>query len=576
MSLCMDNDRLEKMIDNFSHPMLIHHAHNKDRVFDFTLKGKKNYWETRFAFDTKFPFSLPKVKLWGDGKEYIGKISHVNIKGVLCIDESDSVLVDYKAPEALIGYTIEKAVKLLEFGSLKINRMELIDEYEGYFQHISAQIPGHVTGTDTLKKIYLKMWYPKNGKKSDGEPFFIHDSDLRLPDRYSNLSKTSSFQTIKALYIPTGDSISMLSLPREKCINVKYIDRLVASARERYAQKITKLAGKFKPSKQFYLLFGIPRSNGTRSLILFRLKFGTPTPHPIKESKEGWEITPYLINRHNKEYLLERGGADFSFFNTKVAIIGCGSVGSEVSTMLAKAGVGNLTLIDHDFLEVDNIYRHRIGGSGLNYLPDSKTGKVFGWNKARFLSLYLERELPHIKVKAVPKPIEEIIDGDELQDTDVIISAVGSPSLNLFLNGRFKELGFKKIIYCWNEASSVGGHALAVDLDSSCFECQFCRSESFTLVSPIDLVIGGQHLTKNLTGCAGVFTPFSYLDSSQTAIIATRLCMEVIKGMTVNKIVSWKNPNIDGLQLTERYYEMDLLEEHTYKNSACCRICGHG
>jgi len=574
MNQCIGDDRLKTMMEDFSHPMLIHSFHHKDRGFDLTLKGKKKNWETRFIFDTKFPFSLPRVLLREEEKEHIGKIPHVNIRGVLCIDESDSIIVDYKAPEDLIGYTIESAVKLLEFGSLKINREELLDEYEGYFQHISDHIPGHIIGTDTPRKIYLKMWYPKNGKQSDGKPFFIHDSDLRLPDRYSNFSKTTSFQTIKALYIPT--EYSKLPSQGEKSINGEYIDRLVSSAREGHAKKISKLASKFTPSKQFYLLFGIPRSNGGRSLVLFRLKSRTPAPHPLKEKGAHWEVKSYLINRHDKEYLLERGGADFSFLNTRVAVIGCGSVGSEVTAMLAKAGIGKLTLIDHDLLEVDNIYRHRIGGSGLNYLPDANTGKVLGWNKAECLSLHLERELPHIKAKAVPNRVEKIIEGEELQNADVVISAVGAPSLNLFLNGKFKDLGLKKIIYCWNEAASAGGHALAVDLNTSCYECQFYSSGQFSLVSPIDLVTGGQHLTKNLTGCAGVFTPFSYLDSSQTALIATRLCLEVIRGQAANKIVSWKNPNIEGLQLTERYYEMDLLEEHPYEKSAHCEVCGNG
>ena len=569
----MHNNVLVKMVvEKFDHPMLICSSHYKDRMFDLTIKGKKKNWKTRFIFDAVFPFSLPRVLLLED--DQIGRIPHVNIEGVLCIDESDSIIVDYKRPEDLIGCTIESAVELLDSGSLKINRMELIDEYEGFFEYISDHIPGNVIGTDTPQKVYLKLWRPKNGKQSDGKPFFIQGDGLPLPDCYSNFSKTSSFQTIKSIYIPTD--YSMLPPQGKQGLDAEYIYQLIEQVGARHSNTISKIIGKISPSRQFYILFGLPRSKGTRSMVLFGLKSKKLLPHPLKEKSLKWEIKPYLINRHDREYLLERGGADLNLSNAKVAIIGCGSVGSEIALMLAKAGVGHLTLIDHDILEIDNIYRHRLGGSDLNYLPDTKTGKVNGWYKVWALSRSLEKDLPHTKIEAVPKRVEEIVDGNELKNVDVIISAVGSPSMNLFLNRKFKNLKFKKIIYCWNEAASAGGHALAINLDSTCYECQFWGTDGFSLISPLNLVKPGQHLTKNLTGCAGVFTPFSYLDSSQTAMITSKLCVEVIKEEAINKVVSWKNINVSRVQLTERYYKMSPLEEKEYKNSPDCDICGNG
>lgn len=568
----MNNTLLKEVVENFHHPMLVCSSHYKDRKFDLILKGKKKNWKTRFVFDGVFPFSMPRVLLLEE--EHIGRIPHVNVEGVLCIDESDSIIVNYKIPEDLIGCTIESAIELLESGALKVNRMELIDEYEGFFEYISDHIPGNVIGADTPQKVYLKIWRSKNGRQSDGKPFFIQSDGLQLPDRYSNFSKTNSFQTIKSIYIPTD--YSMLPPQGKKGLDAEYIYQLFSLAERHHSKTISKIIEKFSLSRQFYILFGLPRSKGTRSLVLFRLKNKKPLPHPFKKKSLEWEIKPYLINRHDKGYLLERGGADLKLSNKRVAIVGCGSVGSEIAVMLAKAGVAHLTLIDYDILEIDNIYRHRLGGAYLNYEPDSKTGKVLGWYKVKALSRYLEKELPHIDVEDVPKRVEDIVNEKELKNADVIISAVGSPSMNLFLNRKFKNLNFKKIIYCWNEAASAGGHALAVNLDSSCYECQFWEADIFSLVSPLNLVTPGQHLTKNLTGCAGVFTPFSYLDSSQTAMITARLCIEVIAGDAVNKVVSWKNTNVSGVQLTKRYYEMELLEEKTYKNSPNCEICGNG
>lgn len=568
----MNNTRLNALVENYHHPKLIRMKHHKERLFDFTIKGKSRNWETRFVFDELFPFSLPKVLLLED--DYIGRIPHVNIKGTLCINESDSIITNYNVPEDLIGSIIESAVDLLEFGSLKINFIELTDEYEGFFEPISDHIPGYIVGGDDPQKIYIKICRPNSGKQVNEKPFIVLGDGIHLSDHFSNFSRTNSFQNVKSIYIPL--EFAMLPPQGRNGLTMEYIYELVSHTSSHHSKAIGQITNKIKPSKVFYILFGIPRSTGTRSLILFQLKNTKKIAHPFIEKSMDWDIRPFLIDRHDKEYLLERGGADLNLSNKRVAIIGCGSVGSEIALMLAKAGVGHLTLIDFDVLEIDNIYRHRLGGEYLNYEPDSKSGKVRKYYKSKALENYLSKNLPHIETEVITKPVEEIIEGKELKNADIIISAIGSPAKNLFLNQKFKVLNYKKIIYCWNEALSVGGHALAVNLDSSCYECQFWNEDGFSLTSPFNLVSSGQHLTKNLTGCAGVFTPFSYLDSSQTAMIAARLCLEVINSDSVNKIASWKNKNEPGIQLTERYYEMELLEEHTYTKSSYCENCCHG
>ena len=50
----------------------------------------------------------------------------------------------------------------------------------------------------------------------------------------------------------------------------------------------------------------------------------------------------------------------------KVAIVGCGSVGSSVAMHLAKAGVGTFFLIDHDVLAWPNVSRHELGASAVS------------------------------------------------------------------------------------------------------------------------------------------------------------------------------------------------------------------
>src|SRR5579871_1343259 len=41
----------------------------------------------------------------------------------------------------------------------------------------------------------------------------------------------------------------------------------------------------------------------------------------------------------------------------KVAIVGCGATGACVSSLLARAGVGSLRIIDRDYVETSNLQR---------------------------------------------------------------------------------------------------------------------------------------------------------------------------------------------------------------------------
>jgi hypothetical protein len=47
-----------------------------------------------------------------------------------------------------------------------------------------------------------------------------------------------------------------------------------------------------------------------------------------------------------------------SLADKKVAIVGCGSLGSKIATMLARAGVGDFLLVDDDVLLPDNVVRN--------------------------------------------------------------------------------------------------------------------------------------------------------------------------------------------------------------------------
>jgi len=279
------------------------------------------------------------------------------------------------------------------------------------------------------------------------------------------------------------------------------------------------------------------------------------------------------VTRLNAEYLLERGGAELSLLEKKIAIVGCGSVGSEIAVMLAKSGAGELTLIDDDMFDADNLYRHRLGGGALNFVPDSELGFPRTWRKVTALANNLHREIPFIKVIDIPESFEEAEEKISFAQYDLVVVAVGSPSISLMINQKLKLAGCKQVIYCWNEAASCGGHAVLLNLEESCLECLYSKSGGIEAATMLSLIQPGQDISKNMTGCAGVFTPFSGLDSTRSATLAAQLALDALLQGRLASAISWKGNNRSGLKVTERFKSMPLQEELPIIVNRNCGVC---
>ena len=67
-------------------------------------------------------------------------------------------------------------------------------------------------------------------------------------------------------------------------------------------------------------------------------------------------------DRYSRQLLLENVGADGqdALARSKVVLIGCGATGTNLANLLARAGVGEIKIIDRDFIELNNLQRQVI------------------------------------------------------------------------------------------------------------------------------------------------------------------------------------------------------------------------
>lgn len=97
----------------------------------------------------------------------------------------------------------------------------------------------------------------------------------------------------------------------------------------------------------------------------------------------------------------------------KVALIGCGGIGSVFAEQLARLGVKNWILIDRDRLETSN----------LNRMPGATTSMVDRyWHKVDYVKHLITQVYPaDSNIKAIPTVIEEV--QAEIADADLIVVA---------------------------------------------------------------------------------------------------------------------------------------------------------
>ncbi|MCC4798348.1 hypothetical protein BCT30_02555 [Enterovibrio norvegicus] len=560
---------LEDSIQQISSPSIVRWHKEGERQYDFELQGKKHNWNVSLHFPKNFPYQLPVAEL--RDKSFIGRIPHINKDGVICIEESDSMLIDYERPTAIIEFYLSDALRLLERVRLRIYQDELFDEYEGYFE-CRPKVNSFYHAQDNLEQVSLKIIYKENNRvEKHAIPALLYDKNSSLPLEFSNVSENNDLQVINIIHLPLLEPA--LPPANGEDISSNYLTSLQRNISDKNSVKLNKLLAKERSKNQFFILLSFPRSSGERSQLLLQFMAKQTLDHPLLSSDQRWSIRPHSIQRHNKGYLLERGGANSILTTKQVAIVGCGSVGSEVISLLAKTGIGEVIMVDDDALEADNIYRHRLGGRYLNFKPNPKSGVIRKVYKVSALADELRNNLPHIKFTAKPMQFEKAANEKDFLSSDLVIVAVGSPTTNLFINKKLKALGLHNVIFCWNEAAGYGGHSVALNLMQSCFECLYTNTVGFTLEGDLNLLKTSQKISRNLTGCAGVFTPFSNLDSTNTAILAAQQSLEFFLNGKHSVAMTWKGNGNYRLETTSRYDSVSLKDQVDLVKNKNCRVC---
>ena len=146
-----------------------------------------------------------------------------------------------------------------------------------------------------------------------------------------------------------------------------------------------------------------------------------------------------------------------------VLIVGCGGIGCTSAELLARAGVGQITLIDADTIEMSNLQRQ------IAYVEEN-----IGFYKAEILAKRLKQINPHIRIENYTSKLDESNAEQLISTQDLVLDGCDNFTTRYLVNQICTQLNVPLI-----SASAIGfqGQLFMVEGDSACYECLFPKEE---------------------------------------------------------------------------------------------------
>ncbi len=521
------------------------------------------------SFSTDFPLTMPDIFVVNNNKFR----AHVGTEGKICLFDSSAILIKQDMAAQLVIDCFDQAVKILNIhpGSETYNK-EVCREFDSYWLSIQNKMVYSSLDTKDIKyaevPIVMSHGISIVGNTKDEVEVILRNNFGLIPD------KDDFKRTCLVIRIRAGSSMIPLSKQFKWSVIRRYIVENTSSSVRRQFKKFLDKKVKYYVR---YIILAYPSDEG-HILFGFRIKFNNSRYLKIG-CNQMCRVENVFVERIDFEYLTMRGGAMSELKDKRVLLLGCGSIGGYIANNLCQAGIMNIDILDNDLFKTENVHRHWLGF-------DSISPKKYGY-KADLVKEKLEVMYPYADIDPlnyIDRSAQKFIsDEKRLGQYDLIISALGEPTINLEINRILNDYNLDvPFVCCFNEPYGVGGHVISINIDNkSCLQCLYTDVISSDLVQfRGSFVAPEQNFKKNLSGCSGAFVPYSCLDSQQTALMAARQSIGILNGTYINNSVSsWIGASGEllgqGFYLSEWYLSnknkssitIDAITNHN------CSIC---
>ena len=243
------------------------------------------------------------------------------------------------------------------------------------------------------------------------------------------------------------------------------------------------------------------------------------------------------IERYSRQLVLKDVGpiGQKKIINSRVLIVGAGGLGCPVIDYLARAGVGNLGIIDDDKVNISNIHRQSLYNS-----------KDVGKSKVLVLKKKIKLINPQVKVKIFKKRIEKKNIKEIVKNYEFIVDGSDNFKTKFLLNEYSIKL--KKILFV-GAISKFDGHIFTFNFNKKKEPCLKC----FYQTEPSDDILNCEN--------EGIMGPVAGITGSIQAIEVLKKILKLSEKSN-NKILI-----LDLINLNFRKVEFNK------KKNCICKNC---
>lgn len=514
------------------------------------LAGAQHEWTLEVDCSWPRTTKLPDVVL----RQPRELLAHVGWSGLVCVTDSQGLSLDRDRQADIVAQTVLEAFGVLERSAVDAlgDRTAFYDELEGYWSGFPNLTLGRsAVEVDDVDRLIMLHF---DERLSQGAMLYFTEVGVSAPSEFRVAGKPwhrAMYVALDAPLAPPKPGIGLTS---------REVDAVLAlmSPQQQVLWKKC-VAGSEKRERPAALLVSVPRPAGGRSVFGFAFT--------VEKGKVCDRfVFPITVLRHTLEYMRERGGTSRNVWTKHVAILGCGSVGSEVADALASSGVGRLTLVDPDTMSEDNVFRHALGRDKI------------GVPKVLALRDDLTRKYPGLDVQVAVLDAQEWLAKADRAAGDGFVVAVGIPTLERSLAGQLRGIGKAvPLVVTWLEPLDLGGHSLRLSTaGEGCLDCIYRDEEGLdALIPQTAFLMPGQVVTRNLTGCSSIFVPYGALQSRRTALLAAEHMLRAFDAAAAPAYSFWVGEGTEaarqGLRTTA-WWERAVTMHHV---NATRQLFGH-
>lgn len=246
------------------------------------------------------------------------------------------------------------------------------------------------------------------------------------------------------------------------------------------------------------------------------------------------------LDRYQRQFLFKPLGEEGQkkLCASRVLVVGCGALGSVIASMLARAGVGFLRIVDRDFIELNNLHRQVLFDE--SDVKENLPKAIASQRKIKLINSQIE-------VDAIVADVNLTNIESMVKDVDLVMDGTDNFETRFLINDTCVKLGKP-----WIYGACIGSQGLSMTIipgETPCLRCVFESAPPPELAPTCDT--------------AGIIAPAA-------SVTASLECTEAIKFLSGNKNVLLKALySIDVWTRKSKSFRLGTFSE--YPNCPACK-----